>query len=71
MDLMNVPIGQEYIVERIAAGDAELENFLFTLGCFSGEPITVVARRRGSCTVAIKDSRYSIDPQLARAITVA
>jgi len=71
MDLMKVPVGQEYIIERIAAGDTELEAFLFTLGCFSGEPITVVSRRRGSCTVAIKDSRYSIDPQLARAITVA
>ena len=71
MDLMKVPVGQEYIIEHIAAGDAELENFLFTLGCYSGEPITVVSRRRGSCTVAIKDSRYSIDPQLARAITVA
>ena len=71
MDLMNVPVGQEYIVADIAAGDPELETFLFTLGCFSGEPITVVSRRRSSCTVAIKDSRYSIDPQLARAITVA
>ena len=71
MDLMKVPVGQEYIIEHIAAGDRGLEDFLFTLGCYSGEPITVVSRRRGSCTVAIKDSRYSIDPQLARAITVA
>ena len=71
MDLMNVPVGQEYIVADIAAGDPELEAFIFTLGCFSGEPITVVSRRRSSCTVAIKDSRYSIDPQLAKAITVA
>ena len=71
MDLMKVPVGQEFIIENIAAEDKELEDFLFTLGCYSGEPITVVARRRGSCTVAIKDSRYSIDPQLARAITVA
>ena len=71
MDLMKVPVGQEFIIENIAAGDRELEDFLFTLGCYSGEPITVVSRRRGSCTVAIKDSRYSIDPQLARAITVA
>ena len=71
MDLLNAPLGQEYIIADIAAGDPELEAFLFTLGCFSGEPITVVSRRRSSCTVAIKDSRYSIDPQLARAITVA
>ena len=71
MDLLNAPLGQEYIIAEIAAGDPELEAFLFTLGCFSGEPLTVVSRRRSSCTVAIKDSRYSIDPQLARAITVA
>ena len=70
MDLMKVPVGQEYIIEHIAAGDAELENFLFTLGCYSGEPITVVSRRRGSCVVSIKDGRYNIDAQLAEAIII-
>ena len=70
MDLMTVPIGQEYIIEGIAAGDAELENFLFTLGCYSGEPITVIARRWGSCTVAIKNGRYNMDSRLAAAIEV-
>ena len=71
MTLVEANIGEEYIIKNIATDDEELNSFLFSLGCYSGEPITVVARRRGSCTVAIKDSRYSIDPQLARAITVA
>ena len=71
MNLMQVQEGKEYIIERIATDDEELNAFLFSLGCYSGEPITVVARRRGSCTVSIKDGRYNIDNQLAEAIVVA
>ena len=61
-------IGKEYIVQRIETDDEELDAFLFSLGCYSGEPITVVSRRRGSCVVAIKDGRYNIDDALAEAI---
>ena len=71
MDLTKVPEGQEYIIQRIETDDEDLDSFLFSLGCYSGEPITVVSRRRGSCTIAVKDGRYSIDPQLAEAIIVA
>lgn len=71
MNLMTVQEGKEYIVERIETGDEELNAFLFSLGCYSGEPITVISRRRGNCTVAIKDGRYNIDRQLAEAIIVA
>ena len=71
MDLTTVEEGKAYIIERIETGDEELDAFLFSLGCYSGEPITVIARRRGSCTVSIKDSRYNIDRQLAEAILVA
>lgn len=71
MDLTKVPEGQEYIIQRIETDDEDLDSFLFSLGCYSGEPITVVSRRRGSCTIAVKDGRYSIDQQLAAAIIVA
>ena len=54
MNLANVPEGKEYIIERIETDDEELNAFLFSLGCYSGEPITVVSRRRGGCTVSIK-----------------
>ena len=70
MDLTQVEEGKEYIIQRIETDDEELDAFLFSLGCYSGEPITVVSRRRGSCTVAIKDGRYNIDNQLAEAIIV-
>ena len=70
MDLMNTQLGKEYTVLQIDADDPELEAFLFSLGCYSGEPITVIARRRSSCTVAIKDGRYNIDSGLAGAIRV-
>ena len=70
MSLLEAKLGQEYIIGNIATEDEELDAFLFSLGCYSGEPITVVSRRRGSCTVAIKDGRYNIDNQLAEAIMI-
>jgi len=70
MNLINAVEGKEYIVQRIATDDEEMDAFLFSLGCYSGEPITVVSRRRGSCVVSIKDGRYNIDSQLAEAIIV-
>ena len=62
--------GKEYFICGIETDDGELDAFLFSLGCYSGEPITVVSRRRSNCTVAIKDGRYTIDNQLAEAIQV-
>lgn len=70
MNLRTAVEGKEYIIQRIETEDEELNSFLFSLGCYSGEPITVVSRRRGGCTVAIKDGRYNIDNQLAEAIVV-
>ena len=71
MNLTTVPEGKRCIVERVETGDEELNGFLFSLGCYSGEPISVICRRRSGCTVSIKDSRYNIDRQLAEAIVVA
>lgn len=70
MNLTTAQEGKEYIIRDIVTEDEELDAFLFSLGCYSGEPITVVSRRRGSCTVSVKDGRYSIDDQLAAAIMV-
>ena len=71
MNLTTAQEGIEYIIQSIETDDEELNAFLFSLGCYSGEPITVVSRRRGGCTVSIKDGRYNIDNQLAEAIIVA
>ena len=68
MNLSVAEEGKEYIIQRIETDDEELNAFLFSLGCYTGEPITVVSRRRGGCTVSIKDGRYNIDNQLAEAI---
>ena len=70
MNLLSVQEGKEYIIARIETDDEELDAFLFSLGCYSGEPITVISRRRGGCTVSIKDGRYNIDNQLCEAIIV-
>ena len=70
MNLKTAQEGKEYIIQGIATDDEELDAFLFSLGCYSGEPITVISRRRGSCVVSIKDGRYNIDNQLAEAIAV-
>ena len=70
---MNISVaeeGKEYIIQRIETDDEELNAFLFSLGCYAGEPVTVVSRRRGGCTVSIKDGRYNIDNQLAEAIII-
>ena len=70
MKLREAQEGKEYIVESINTDDEELNAFLFSLGCYSGEPITVVSRRKSGCTVSIKDGRYNIDTQLEEAIEV-
>lgn len=70
MTLLQAEEGTEYIITAIATDDEELNAFLFSLGCYSGEPITVVARRKGGCVVSIKDARYNIDDQLAEAILI-
>ena len=71
MSLLEANLGQEYIIGNIATEDEELDAFLFSLGCYSGEPITVVSRRRGGCVVSIKDGRYSVDKRLAAAIRLS
>ena len=70
MNLKNAEEGMEYIIRDIATDDEDMNAFLFSLGCYSGEPITVVSRRKSSCIVSIKDARYNIDLQLAEAILV-
>jgi ferrous iron transport protein A len=70
MTLLTVEEGREYIISQIETDDEELNSFLFSLGCYSGEPITVVTRRKHGCVVSIKDGRYSIDNDLANAILV-
>ena len=70
MTLMNAQEGKEYIISSIETGDQDLDSFLFSLGCYSGEPITVISRRRGTCVVSIKDGRYTIDNQLAQTIHI-
>ena len=70
MDLTKAAAGKQHTIARIETQDPELDSFLFSLGCYSGEPITVISRRRLSCTIAVKDGRYSIDNQLSAAIVI-
>ncbi len=70
MNLTEAQEGKEYIIKEILTDDEELNDFLFSLGCYSGEPITVVSRRKGGCVVSVKDSRYNIDTQLAEAVII-
>ena len=70
MTLRNALEGQEYIIQQIQTDDEELNAFLFSLGCYVGEPITVISKKKSICIVSIKDGRYSIDNQLAEAIVV-
>ena len=70
MNLKDAKILEEYIIQDIVTDDEELEAFLFSLGCYNGEPITVISKSKGGCVVAIKDARYNIDNDLAEAIVI-
>lgn len=70
MNLLEAKEGQEYTVKSIRTEDEELDAFLFSLGCYSGEPITVISRKKSGCVVSIKDGRYNMDMELARAISI-
>lgn len=70
MTLKDAQEGREYIVRDIVTDDEDLNAFLFSLGCYSGEPITVVSRMKHSCVVSIKDGRYNLDNELASAILI-
>ncbi|MBQ8227731.1 MAG: ferrous iron transport protein A [Clostridia bacterium] len=70
MNLIDAQEGKEYIIRSIETDDEELDSFLFSLGCYSGEPITVISHIKGGCVVSIKDGRYNIDNQLAEAIII-
>ncbi len=70
MNLLNANAGEEYIVKEIATEDEDLNAFVFSLGCYSGEPITVISHLKGGCVVSIKDARYNMDRDLAQAISI-
>ena len=70
MNLVDANVGEEYIIKDIVTDDEELNAFLFSLGCYSGEPITVISHLKGGCVVSIKDARYNIDNELAQAISI-
>ena len=70
MNLIHAEEGKEYIIRDIVTDDEELDAFLFSLGCYSGEPITVVSHLKKSCVISVKDSRYNIDHELASAILI-
>ena len=70
MNLRDAQEGKEYIIKQIETDDEDMNAFLFSLGCYSGEPITVISHKKGGCVVSIKDGRYSIDNGLAEAIII-
>lgn len=70
MNLAEANVGEEYIIKDIVTDDEELNSFLFSLGCYSGEPVTVIDRKKRNCVIAVKDARYNIDNELAGAISI-
>jgi len=68
--LANAQIGREYIIKEIRTNDEELKNFLFTLGCYEGETVTVLSVLSETYVISVKDARYSIDKDLAEAIII-
>lgn len=70
MTLREAEAGKTYIVKDIHTEDDDMKSFLFRLGCYEGEPITLISKKKRGCVVVIKDGRYSLDNQLAEAVVV-
>ena len=70
MNLSDANIEETYIIDDVRTDDEELKSFLFSLGCYSGEPITVISHLKGGCVVSIKDGRYNIDNGIAQAVLI-
>ena len=70
MNLSDANIEKTYIIEERKTDDEELKSFLFSLGCYSGEPITVISHLKGGCVVSIKEGRYNIDKEIAQAVLI-
>ena len=70
MSLLDAEPGQPYIVKDIKSDDDEMNSFLFRLGCYQGEPITLISKKKKSCIVVIKDGRYNLDKMLSEAIVI-
>lgn len=70
MTLLEAEAGKTYIVKKINTDDEDMSSFLFRLGCYSGEPVTLISKKRRGCVVVIKDGRYSLDNLLAASVTV-
>lgn len=68
--LLSAEPGETYIVKEINTDDDEMNSFLFRLGCYVGEPITLVSKKKKSCIVVIKDGRYNLDNLLSEAIII-
>ena len=71
MNVLDAVVEKEYRITELQTDDEKMNSFLFSLGCYSGEPITVVSRTNGGCVIAVKDGRYNIDSVLAEAICIA
>ncbi len=70
MNLWNCEEGKEYIIDAIKTDDEELDAFLFSLGCYEGQPITVISKNKSNCVLSIKEGRYNVDKALAEAISL-
>ncbi len=69
--LVQGELNVEYVVKSIeTVGDEEMEKFLFSLGCYEGQKVTIVSKLNKNFVITIKDARYSIDESLANAILI-
>jgi len=70
MALAKGKLNTTYTVQSVNTDQEDLREFLFTLGCYPGEKVTIISKLASNYIVNIKDARYSIDEDLANAIMV-
>ncbi len=71
MKLTEAEVGKEYMVESVNADDPEMNDFLFTLGCYKGEVFKFVSVLSGAYVILVKNVKYSIDRELAGVLLVS
>ncbi|MDW7685284.1 MAG: FeoA family protein [Bacillota bacterium] len=69
-NLTHADINLPYVIKGIDAHDEGTKDFLFTLGCFEGEKVTVITVLADNYIINLKNARYSIDKGLAKAILI-
>ena len=59
-----------HIISGIETEDEDMKAFLFSLGCYKGQEISLITKKKHSLVISLKEARYNIDTCLGEAIKI-